>query len=30
VRFDHGWQPLAVQWGRQLKQLFLRHFNPAA
>ncbi len=30
VRFDHGWQPLAVQWGRQLKQLFLRHFNPSA
>lgn len=30
VRFDHGWQPLAVQWGRQLKQLFLRQFNPAA
>ncbi len=30
ARFDHGWQPLAVQWGRQLKQLFLRHFNPAA
>lgn len=29
VRFDHGWAPLAVQWGRQLKQLFLRHFNPA-
>ena len=28
VRFDHGWAPLAVQWGRQLKQLFLRHFNP--
>lgn len=29
VRFDHGWAPLAVQWGRQLKQVFLRHFNPA-
>lgn len=29
VRFDHGWTPLAVQWGRQLKQVFLRHFNPA-
>jgi len=30
VRFDHGWAPLAVQWGRQLKQLLLRHFNPGA
>ena len=29
VRFDHGWAPLVVQWGRQLKQVFLRHFNPA-
>lgn len=29
VRFDHGWAPLAVQWGRQLKQLLLQHFNPA-
>lgn len=30
VRFDHGWMPLVVQWGRRLKQLFLRHFDPAA
>ncbi|KAB2970693.1 PqqD family peptide modification chaperone [Zoogloea sp.] len=29
VRFDHGWTPLAIQWGRQLRQVFLRHFNPA-
>ena len=29
VRFDHGWAPLAVQWARQLKQLFLSNFNPA-
>lgn len=29
VRFDHGWTPLAVQWARQLKQLFLSHFNPS-
>ncbi|NML24400.1 PqqD family peptide modification chaperone [Zoogloea dura] len=29
VRFDHGWTPLAIQWGRQLKQVFLRHFNPS-
>lgn len=29
VRFDHGWAPLAVQWGRHLKQVFLRHFNPS-
>ena len=30
VRFDHGWTPLVVQWGRRLKQLFLSHFNPTA
>jgi putative peptide zinc metalloprotease protein len=30
VRFDHGWTPLVVQWGRRLKQLFLRHFDPTA
>ena len=27
VRFDHGWEPLAVQWGRQLRQLFLARLN---
>jgi putative peptide zinc metalloprotease protein len=30
VRFDHGWTPLVVQWGRRLKQLFLRNFDPSA
>jgi len=28
VRFEHGWAPLALQWGRRLKQLFLRQFHP--
>ena len=27
VRFDHGWEPLAVQWRRQLRQLFLARLN---
>jgi putative peptide zinc metalloprotease protein len=27
VRFDHGWEPLAVQWGRELRQLFLTRLN---
>ena len=27
VRFDHGPEPLAFQWYRQLRQLFLRRFN---
>jgi putative peptide zinc metalloprotease protein len=27
VRFDHGWAPLAVQWYRKLRQLFLSSFN---
>lgn len=27
VRFDHGGQPLARQWYRSLRQLFLRQFN---
>lgn len=30
VRFEHGWAPLAVQWGRRLKQLFLRQFDPGS
>ena len=30
VRFEHGWAPLAVQWGRRLKQLFLRQFHPGS
>lgn len=28
VRFDHGAAPLASQWYRRLRQLFLQHFNP--
>lgn len=28
VRFEHEWAPLALQWGRRLKQLFLRQFSP--
>jgi putative peptide zinc metalloprotease protein len=27
VRFDHGTQPLGVQWYRSLRQLFLRQFS---
>ena len=27
VRFDHGPEPLAFQWYRQLRQMFLRRFN---
>jgi putative peptide zinc metalloprotease protein len=27
VRFTHGRQPLAAQWSRQLRQLFLTRFN---
>jgi putative peptide zinc metalloprotease protein len=27
VRFDHGWEPLAAQWARQLRQLFLARLN---
>ncbi len=27
VRFDHGLEPLAFQWYRSLRQLFLRRFN---
>jgi len=27
VRFDHGWEPLMVQWYRQGRQLFLSRFN---
>jgi putative peptide zinc metalloprotease protein len=28
VRFHLGSEPLAVQWQRRARQLFLRHFNP--
>lgn len=28
VRFEHSATPLALQWGRQLQQLFLRSFKP--
>ena len=27
VRFDHGWEPLARQWYRHVRQLFLARFN---
>jgi len=27
VRFDHGWEPLAVQWYREARQLFLSRLN---
>ena len=27
VRFDHGFEPLAFRWYRDLRQLFLRRFN---
>ena len=26
VRFDHGYEPLADQWYRRIRQLFLEHF----
>ncbi|HEV7820031.1 MAG TPA: efflux RND transporter periplasmic adaptor subunit, partial [Burkholderiales bacterium] len=29
VRFDHGPEPLASRWYRQLRQVLLQHFNPA-
>ena len=28
VRFDHGPQPLAQRWYRQIRQVFLQHLNP--
>jgi hypothetical protein len=27
VRFGHGAEPLAWQWGRRLEQIFLRGFG---
>jgi putative peptide zinc metalloprotease protein len=27
VRFDHGWTPLAMQWYRSIRQLFLSRLN---
>jgi putative peptide zinc metalloprotease protein len=27
VKFDHGFEPLSVQWYRSLRRLFLRWFN---
>ena len=27
VRFDHGYEPLAIQWYRELRRLFLEKFN---
>ena len=27
VRFDHGWEPVGVQWYRQVRQIFLARFN---
>ncbi len=30
VRFELEHEPLAAQWYRHLRQLFLRHFNPTA
>jgi putative peptide zinc metalloprotease protein len=27
VRFDHGWEPLGLQWYRRARQLFLARFN---
>jgi putative peptide zinc metalloprotease protein len=29
VHFDHGAEPLAVQWARRAQQLFLKHFSAA-
>jgi len=27
LRFDHGWEPLGLQWYRRARQLFLTRFN---
>jgi putative peptide zinc metalloprotease protein len=27
VRFDHGWEPLAQRWYRQIRRLFLSKFH---
>jgi putative peptide zinc metalloprotease protein len=27
VRFDHGWEPIGMQWFRRARQLFLARFN---
>jgi putative peptide zinc metalloprotease protein len=27
VRFDHGSEPLGLQWARRLRQLFLSRFH---
>jgi putative peptide zinc metalloprotease protein len=27
LRFDHGWEPLGLQWYRRARQLFLARFN---
>jgi putative peptide zinc metalloprotease protein len=27
VRFDHGYEPLAYRWYRDIRQVFLRRFN---
>lgn len=27
VRFDHGWEPIAMRWYRQLRQIFLSRFH---
>ncbi len=27
VRFDHGWEPIAFQWYREARQLFLSRLN---
>ncbi|MDH3319407.1 MAG: hypothetical protein OEO84_06915 [Betaproteobacteria bacterium] len=29
VRFDLGAEPLALQWHRRVRQMLLKHFNPA-
>jgi putative peptide zinc metalloprotease protein len=29
VRFDHGAQPLAQRWYRQIRQVLLQHLHPA-
>ena len=30
VRFDLGFEPLAMQWQRRIKQALLKHFNPSS
>jgi hypothetical protein len=30
VRFHLGFEPLAMQWERRVRQALLKHFNPSS